>query len=357
MTTTATAPTKFYPPLLRPPYRYFDHYSPPIVPLLRQPYLDFKAALKSLPNSEHFKKPESANPVGVVKKSATNALRCVEKWMAPQKEISYNLPAFPSHFPPYLDKYDVETCRTLMKREFRKIVAARMRSNKSVRLNAVPQVAIKRVAGGEFGPCNGQTCIGIDYVLMETQFSPVLSYYFSFCGFISPAYVRFRVLMLALQNILGTKPNIGADFVRGSENAKVNAALSKQHMLHAFSSQSSQVHPGKVTQAIGSIIQGKALSNHGQLRAPLPSEIDLSSLRSEQNRGPRIDKMKRQLVVKTYTTRAGNVDVRGNVVVQAEEFCGVAEMTGPVDFYKDMEIFGSKISGVVASVTYSQLNF
>ncbi|XP_016553842.1 uncharacterized protein LOC107853357 [Capsicum annuum] len=131
--------------------------------------------------------------------------------MAPQKEISYNLPAFPSHFPPYLDKYDVETCRTLMKREFRKIVAARMRSNKSVRLNAVPQVAIKRVAGGEFGPCNGQTCIGIDYVLMETQFSPVL---------------------------------------------------------------------GKVTQAIGSIIQGKALSNHGQLRAPLPSEIDLSSLRS-----------------------------------------------------------------------------
>ncbi|KAM3360739.1 hypothetical protein P3S68_015593 [Capsicum galapagoense] len=94
--------------------------------------------------------------------------------MAPQKEISYNLPAFPSHFPPYLDKYDVETCRILMKREFRKIVAARMRSNKSVRLNAVPQVAIKSVAGGEFGPCNGQTCIGIDYVLMETQFSPVL---------------------------------------------------------------------------------------------------------------------------------------------------------------------------------------
>ncbi|KAM3221259.1 hypothetical protein P3L10_020527 [Capsicum annuum] len=170
--------------------------------------------------------------------------------MAPQKEISYNLPAFPSHFPPYLDKYDVETCRTLMKREFRKIVAARMRSNKSVRLNAVPQVAIKRVAGGEFGPCNGQTCIGIDYVLMETQFSPVLS-----SGYKSASN-------------------------RGSENAKVNAALSKQHMLHAFSSQSSQVHPGKVTQAIGSIIQGKALSNHGQLRAPLPSEIDLSSLRS-----------------------------------------------------------------------------
>ncbi|KAF3646723.1 hypothetical protein FXO38_19024 [Capsicum annuum] len=36
---------------------------------------------------------------------------------------------------------------------------------------------------------------------------------------------------------------------------------------------------GKVTQAIGSIIHGKALSNHGQLKAPLPSKIDLSNLR------------------------------------------------------------------------------
>ncbi|PHT76147.1 hypothetical protein T459_19669 [Capsicum annuum] len=66
---------------------------------------------------------------------------------------------------------------------------------------------------------------------------------------------------------------------RGSESAKVNAASSKQHVSHAFSSQFSQVHPGKVTQAIGSIIHGKALSNHGQLKAPLPSKIDLSNLR------------------------------------------------------------------------------
>lgn len=234
---------------------------------------------------------------------------------------------------------------------------------------------------------------------------------------------------------------------RGSESAKINAASSKQHVSHGFSSPSSQAHPGKVAQAIGSIIHGKALSNHGQLRAHLPSEIDLSNLRSgaherantdkvrpkflngimpsdgkvspdtftEQNRGPRNDKMKKQLIVKAYTTRAGNVDVQGNIVIHADEynrgdflmdfvnakffviksyseddvhksikynvwsstpngnkklngayedaqritagnprgcpiflffsvnasgqFCGVAEMTGPVDFYKDMDFW------------------
>ncbi|KAK4374501.1 hypothetical protein RND71_005178 [Anisodus tanguticus] len=234
---------------------------------------------------------------------------------------------------------------------------------------------------------------------------------------------------------------------RGSESANINAASSKQHVSHGFSSPSSQVHPGKVAEAIGSIIHGKALSNHGQLRAHLPSEIDLSDLRSgahelantdkvrpkflngiapsdgkvspdtltEQNRGPRNDKTKKQLVVKAYTTRAGNVDVQGNIVIHADEynrgdflidfgnakffviksyseddvhksikynvwsstpngnkklnsayedshriaagnpracpiflffsvnasgqFCGVAEMTGPVDFYKDMDFW------------------
>lgn len=234
---------------------------------------------------------------------------------------------------------------------------------------------------------------------------------------------------------------------RGSENAKINAASNKQHVSHGVSSLSSQVHPGKVAQAIGSIIHGKALSNHGQLRAALPSEIDSSYLRlgaherantdkvrpkfpngitqsdgkispdtlTEQNRGPRNDKMKKQLVVKAYTTRAGNVDVQGNIVIHADEynrgdflmdfvnakflviksyseddvhksikynvwsstpngnkklnsayedaqritsgnprgcpiflffsvnasgqFCGVAEMTGPVDFYKDMDFW------------------
>lgn len=94
------------------------------------------------------------------------------------------------------------------------------------------------------------------------------------------------------------------------------------------------------------------MSNHGQLRAPLPPEIDLSNHRSgahdqantdkirtkflngtipsdgkvspdmlmEQNRGPRIDKMKKQLLVKAYSTRAGNVDVQGNIVIHADEY-------------------------------------
>ncbi|XP_016494485.2 uncharacterized protein LOC107813705 isoform X2 [Nicotiana tabacum] len=234
---------------------------------------------------------------------------------------------------------------------------------------------------------------------------------------------------------------------RGSESAKLNAGSSKQPASYGFSSPSSQVLPGKVTQAMGSIIHGKALSNHGQLRAPVPSENDLSNIRScaherantdkarakflngialngekvspdtltEQNRGPRNEKTKKQLVVKAYTTRAGNVDAQGNIVIHANEynrgdfpmdfvnakffviksyseddvhksikynvwsstpngnkklygayedaqriaagdprgcpiflffsvnasgqFCGVAEMTGPVDFYKDMDFW------------------
>lgn len=103
---------------------------------------------------------------------------------------------------------------------------------------------------------------------------------------------------------------------------------------------------------MGSIIHGKALSNHGQLRAPVPSENDLSNIRScaherantdkarakflngialngekvspdtltEQNRGPRNEKTKKQLVVKAYTTRAGNVDAQGNIVIHANEY-------------------------------------
>ncbi|XP_060195531.1 aldehyde dehydrogenase family 3 member F1-like [Lycium barbarum] len=36
------------------------------------------------------------------------------------------------------------------------------------------QVAVKRIAGGKWGTCNGQACIGIDYVLVERQFASVL---------------------------------------------------------------------------------------------------------------------------------------------------------------------------------------
>ncbi|CAA0839239.1 Aldehyde dehydrogenase family 3 member F1 [Striga hermonthica] len=36
------------------------------------------------------------------------------------------------------------------------------------------QVAVKRIAGGKWGPCAGQACIGIDYVLVQKDLVPLL---------------------------------------------------------------------------------------------------------------------------------------------------------------------------------------
>ncbi|KAK3026524.1 hypothetical protein RJ639_041821 [Escallonia herrerae] len=36
------------------------------------------------------------------------------------------------------------------------------------------KVAVKRIAGGKWGPCSGQACIGIDYVLVEHKFASTL---------------------------------------------------------------------------------------------------------------------------------------------------------------------------------------
>ncbi|KAL6518474.1 hypothetical protein OROGR_018976 [Orobanche gracilis] len=37
-----------------------------------------------------------------------------------------------------------------------------------------PGVAVKRIAGGKWGPCAGQACIGIDYVLVQQNLAPLL---------------------------------------------------------------------------------------------------------------------------------------------------------------------------------------
>ncbi|XP_059280852.1 YTH domain-containing protein ECT3 isoform X2 [Lycium ferocissimum] len=238
------------------------------------------------------------------------------------------------------------------------------------------------------------------------------------------------------------------NFNRGSESAKYNARSGKQPVMHGnIASDRFSIRPseGKVSQATRSVGHGKALSNHVQLRASVPSSNDSSHLGSgahervsagkggllygrvpndvnvspdslnEQNRGPRTNRSKNQLVVKAYTSRAGNVDAQGNIVIHADEynrdnfqldllnakffviksyseddvhksikynvwsstpngnkklnsafedaqrvpagdprgcpvflffsvnasgqFCGVAEMTGPVNFYKDMDFW------------------
>lgn len=36
------------------------------------------------------------------------------------------------------------------------------------------KVAIKRIVGGKWGPCSGQACIGIDYMLVEEKLAPTV---------------------------------------------------------------------------------------------------------------------------------------------------------------------------------------
>lgn len=36
------------------------------------------------------------------------------------------------------------------------------------------KIAVKRIVGAKWGPCSGQVCIGIDYVLVEEKFSGIL---------------------------------------------------------------------------------------------------------------------------------------------------------------------------------------
>ncbi|KAJ0964234.1 hypothetical protein J5N97_029356 [Dioscorea zingiberensis] len=36
------------------------------------------------------------------------------------------------------------------------------------------KVAVRRIVGGKWGPCCGQACIGIDYLLVEEKFAPIL---------------------------------------------------------------------------------------------------------------------------------------------------------------------------------------
>ena len=41
-------------------------------------------------------------------------------------------------------------------------------------LNLFVKVAVKRIVGGKWGPCSGQACIGIDYLLVEEKLASTL---------------------------------------------------------------------------------------------------------------------------------------------------------------------------------------
>ncbi|KAL6970191.1 YT521-B-like domain [Sarracenia purpurea var. burkii] len=243
-------------------------------------------------------------------------------------------------------------------------------------------------------------------------------------------------------------------FARVSEGPKANAGPSKLPTAHgnvpsnSFPSlASAQIVQDWGAQAVENISHGKTLSHRNQLKIALSSGNGVSTFGSsthgrattdkirpkfhygslpndvnegpdalsEQNRGPRTSKSKNHLAVKAYTTKAGESDAQGNIVIYTDQynkddfpldyvnakffviksyseddvhksikynvwsstpngnkklqsayedaqrvaagdprccpvfmffsvnasgqFCGVAEMTGPVDFHKDMDFW------------------
>ncbi|KAL7220905.1 hypothetical protein ACSBR2_013732 [Camellia fascicularis] len=148
-------------------------------------------------------------------------------------------------------------------------------------------------------------------------------------------------------------------FARVSEGPKASAEPSKLPAAHgnvtssSFSSlASSQVLQGRGAQAVDNISHGKAFSHRNQLKMALSSSNGLSNfgtsahgrasvekIRSkfhygrasndfngspdslaEQNRGPRTNKSKNHLAVKAYTTRAGESDAQGNIIIYTDQY-------------------------------------
>ncbi|KAL2464511.1 evolutionarily conserved C-terminal region 7 [Forsythia ovata] len=254
---------------------------------------------------------------------------------------------------------------------------------------------------------------------------------------------------------LGSASSQANSVIQLSEGTRANAGSSKQPMTHGSatsrsfpSSASSQIPQGKSAVVVENVPNGKVLSSHSPLKNALPAgngfsgfgpssyapQASLDKVRSkvlygrapddvkvstdaltEQNRGPRTNKLKNQLAVKAYTTRVGDSDAQGNIIIYTDQynkgdflvdymnakffviksyseddvhksikynvwsstpngnkklnsayedaqriaaadsrgcrvflffsvnasgqFCGVAEMTGPVDFHKDMDFW------------------
>ncbi|KAI7994588.1 YTH domain-containing protein ECT2 [Camellia lanceoleosa] len=236
----------------------------------------------------------------------------------------------------------------------------------------------------------------LEFVVEQGLYYPTATNYGYICiGFESPSDWddHHRIFGLDGQEV----QYMTCSFARVSGGVKANARPSKLPTSHrnvtssSFSSlASSQVHQGRGSQAVDNISHGKALSHRNQLKMVLTSSNGLSNFGSsahggavvekirskfhygrvlndvngspdaltEQNRGPRTNKSKNHLAVKAYTTRAGEIDyvnakffviksyseddvhkgIKYNVNASGQ-FCGVAEMTGPVDFHEDMDFW------------------
>ncbi|RAL38609.1 unnamed protein product [Cuscuta campestris] len=147
---------------------------------------------------------------------------------------------------------------------------------------------------------------------------------------------------------LGPSSSQTNSFVRGSDSTKSLPGSSKQPVAHG--SAPSDSSKGKVAQAPGSVSHGK--SSHSQVRISLPPGNGLSNFRpashdvasvdklqpkflhgrvhtdvkvspavsSGQNLVPRISRLNSPLVVKAYTTRAGDIDAHGNITISRDQY-------------------------------------
>ncbi|XP_059455425.1 YTH domain-containing protein ECT4-like [Corylus avellana] len=161
------------------------------------------------------------------------------------------------------------------------------------------------------------------------------------------------------RNSLKSVSNQTNSLTRVSESSRTSGGSSKQSAMHSAGSfatpASSHVLQGRSASgsipSVDNISNGKVLSHQNQLKVTLPAGNGLSGFGSsayvqagakirpkihvgralndvigspdalgEQNRGPRINRSKDQLAVKAYTTRAGDSNTQGNIIIYTDQY-------------------------------------
>lgn len=97
-------------------------------------------------------------------------------------ELGGKCPAILDTLSSPLDIKVVQLCFTWRVKAFCKIVDRRSKiwiwkqlySNCSSLVVHALQVTVKRIIGGKFASCNGQVCVGVDYILVEKKFAATL---------------------------------------------------------------------------------------------------------------------------------------------------------------------------------------
>ncbi|MFQ6620874.1 hypothetical protein Gotur_002340 [Gossypium turneri] len=157
------------------------------------------------------------------------------------------------------------------------------------------------------------------------------------------------------RNSSKSAPNQTDSFTRVSDGQSKHSA-NRGNFPDSSSPAAARTQQGRVAsgsiQSIGNIPGGKLPSHRNQLKMDLPAGNTFSDYRSsapgrgaldtlrpnisvgrvlndahgypdtlgEQNRGPRTNRLKNQFMVKAYTTKAGNSDAEGNIVIYTDQY-------------------------------------